>query len=150
DHGPSSPSVLLTLYVIGTFMDRDGIAWPNQQSIANGARTSVRSVQRHIQTAVRAGWLGVNLAGRGGQGWRHNAYRCAVPSDLSLDYLDEAISDAIAQNGDIEVPERSDTIASSRLPQGADTIASSRTTPAIEGDDTGDQKVTTTEAEGDD
>jgi hypothetical protein len=95
DHGPASRSVLLTLFTIGTFMNRDGYAFPGQQTIARGARASVRTVQRHIEKAEREGWIGVRLAGRGGQGWRHLAYRAAIPADLNLSYLDETIADTI-------------------------------------------------------
>jgi hypothetical protein len=151
DHGPQSPGVLLTLYTIGTFMNRDGIAWPSQEAIASGARASVRTVQRHIAAALRAGWLGVELAGRNGQGWRHNAYRCAVPEDLSLDCLDESIADAIiAQNGDIIVPERDDTMLSSASRKGHDTMLSSPVLQRDERDDNGGRKVTTSDTEGDD
>lgn len=151
DHGPRSQGLLLTLYTIGTYMDRDGIAWPSQQLIAAGARASVRTVQRHIAIAERAGWLGIQLAGRGGQGWRHNAYRAAVPDDVPLDDLDEGIADAItARNGDIEPIERHDTIVSSPSVKGHDTIVSSRTSPGLERDDNRHQNVTTKTAEGDD
>lgn len=151
DHGPRSQGLLLTLYTIGTYMDRDGIAWPSQELIAAGARASVRTVQRHIAIAERAGWLGIQLAGRGGQGWRHNAYRAAVPDDVPLDDLEEGIADAItAQNGGIEPIERHDTIVSSPSVKGHDTIVSARTSPGLERDDNRHQNVTTKTAEGDD
>lgn len=151
DHGPRSQGLLLTLYTIGTYMDRDGIAWPSQELIAAGARASVRTVQRHIAIAERTGWLGVQLAGRGGQGWRHNAYRAAVPDDVPLDDLEEGIADAItAQNGGIETPERHDTIVSSPSAKGHDTIVSARTRTDQERDDNRHQNVTTKAAKRDD
>lgn len=95
DHGPESPSVLLTLFVIGTYMDRAGVAFPSQQLIAKGIRGSVKTVQRHIEITRRDGWLCVQTAGRGGKGWRHYAYRAAIPDRVPLDDLDEAIADSI-------------------------------------------------------
>jgi predicted DNA-binding transcriptional regulator len=147
DHGPTDASVLLTLYVIGTYMNRDGYAYPNQELIARGARASARSVQRHIAAAKRAGWLAVELAGRGGKGWRFNAYRAAVPDNLLMDELDEKISDAIVSvEGDI-----SDDTAMSPptkvVPQhnqvSDDNGGRKVTTNGADGDDTGRHKVTT-------
>jgi hypothetical protein len=138
DHGPKSPSVLLTLYTIGTFMDRSGFAFPSQQLIAAGIRASVKTVQRHLDQAAHAGWIAVEIAGRSGKGWRHYVYRAAVPDHLDLDYVDEEIADAIqAQEGGI----------------GGDTTMSPRTpavTPALQEalQDRGDihgAKVTTSE-----
>lgn len=96
---------MLTLYTIGTFMDRDGFAFPNQDTIAKGSRNSVRTVRRHVDQAVAAGWLSVSLAGRGGQGWRHQSYRACVPDHIDLGATDDAISDSLsAQFGDTEAP----------------------------------------------
>lgn len=139
DHGPKSPSVLLTLFVIGTFMDRDGRAFPGQQLIAKGIRGSVKTVQRHIEIVRREGWLHVETAGRGGKGWRHYAYRAAIPDHVDLDDLDESIADSIeAIEGSLpeslsETPSkglarglREDTIVSPASAQREDTIVSPR------------------------
>jgi hypothetical protein len=91
-------------------MDREGFSYPSQETIAKGARASVRTVQRHIAAAELAGWIGIQLAGRGGKGWRHYVYRAAVPDDLPIDEIDEKLSDVIlAKEGDIE---RGDTAMS--------------------------------------
>jgi hypothetical protein len=99
--------LLLTLYVIGTYMDRDGFSFPSQGLIAKGARASIRTVKRHIAAARAGGWLGVEPGQRGGKGWRHNVYRAAVPESLPLPEKHEEISDAIrSQVGD---PDGGDT-----------------------------------------
>ena len=103
DHWPGHPSALFTMLILGTYMDREGIAWPSQSAIARGIRSTARTVQRHIADARRRHWLLVAPAGRGGQGWRHNAYQCACPDDLPLDANGEDISGALeAQVGNIE------------------------------------------------
>lgn len=173
DHGPKSPSVLLTLFVIGTFMDRTGRAFPSQQLIAKGIRGSVKTVQRHLEIARRDGWLSIETAGRGGKGWRHYAYRAAIPDHVQLDDLDESIADAIeSQEGGIEggdtivsppSTQREDTIMSPRKSQDRNCPAdvqrtiSSVTASVTENDgvrhhggDTGDSKVATNGADGGD
>lgn len=108
DYFPGSAEVLLVLLVIATYMNRDGMAFPGQTLIAKGARCGVRTVKRRIAAARELGWLGVGLAGRVGQGWRHNAYQAVVPEDLPLDEQDDALADAVAaQVGQLD--ERGDT-----------------------------------------
>jgi helix-turn-helix protein len=104
----------LTLYTLGTFMDRDGFAYPGQATLAKGARASVRTIRRHIDQAQALGWIGVSLAGNSGQAWRHYAYRCCIPDDVFLDEKDDALADVVAsQHGDIEATEGADSIVSS-------------------------------------
>jgi hypothetical protein len=105
DHGPPDPKFLLAMLVLSIYMNRDGFGYPGQLKWAAGARMSLRSVQRHIQTGKRLGWLHVENAGRGGKGWAFNAYRCCVPDDLALEELDEKISEhIIAQESDVDGP----------------------------------------------
>jgi hypothetical protein len=109
DFGPRDPGVLCSLLVLATYMDRNGFAWPSQKAWARGARVEVRSVQRHLQIAVAAGWVRIENAGRSGQGWRRNAYRCTVPDALPLDDKDEEISTAItAEFGEVDSVEDGD------------------------------------------
>ncbi|HEY0941902.1 MAG TPA: helix-turn-helix domain-containing protein [Steroidobacter sp.] len=116
----------MSLYTLGTYMDRDGYAWPSQSLWAKGSRVTERTIRRHMDRAVGLGWLAVETAGRTGQGWRHYAYRACVPDHLLLDDRDESISDALtAQNGGIEPGKGADTIVSSRQAKGADTAMSS-------------------------
>lgn len=102
DHGPDDQSILLTLFVLSTFMNRDGTCFPSQPTIAKGARVSERTVRRHLIEAQRQGWLGLEHLNTGGQGWRKNLYRCAVPDDVELSEKDDRISDSIeAADGEI-------------------------------------------------
>lgn len=61
DHWQGHTSVLLTLYTIGTYMDRNGMAYPGQKTLATAIRATVKTVQRHIETAERAGFLSAKL-----------------------------------------------------------------------------------------
>jgi hypothetical protein len=80
DHGPPQPGVILTCFVIATYMNKNtGVAFPSQKTIAKGIRGSLKTVQRNIETARRSGWLRVQVAGRNGKGWRHYAYAPAIP-----------------------------------------------------------------------
>lgn len=157
DHWPEHRNVLLTLYTISVSMDGDtGIAWPGQQLIADGARVSVKTVQRHIKLAKRIGWLGVTSKFSGGKSWRHYVYRAAIPDHLPLTRDELKVSDAItAEFGRIG---GDDTLVSPRS-NGSDTLVSPRSGNACteggdkrgvkvatnhhEGGDTGDAKVAT-------
>jgi hypothetical protein len=110
DYGPRQQGLLLTLYTLGTFMDENGFAYPGQARLARGARASVRTIRRHMELAKDLGWVGIDFAGKSGQGWRSYLYRAAVPSHVQLTDKDERLSDAlIADHGEIE---RGDTIVS--------------------------------------
>ena len=151
DHGPDDPGLLLALLVLGTYMDGNGFAFPGQPTWAKAARKSVRMLQRYIAQARRLGWLNVVNAGRGGQGWAFNGYRCCVPEWVELDEKDQSIGDALeSQEGSIE----GDDTAMSQPPiNGHDTRMSlppARVSPRVEGDDMARSKVTTSRAEGDD
>ena len=125
DHGPDDRSILLTLYVVGTFMGRDGTCFPSQPTIAKGARVSERTVRRQLEQAQKLGWIGIETMNAGGHGWRKNVYRCAVPDDVEIDEKDEKVAGAIeAQEGEI-APLRQDTQMSARS-IGADTQMSAR------------------------
>lgn len=151
DYGPARPSFRLAMLTLGTWMNRDGEAFPSQDKWARGACMTVRSIQRHLAFATRTGWLGVALAGRTGQGWRHNLYRAAIPDGVPLDGLDEDISDALQDLcGGIESTEGDDKAMSAPASKGGDSIVSSRCNDRAEGDDRASKKVTTGEAEGDD
>jgi hypothetical protein len=128
DHGPQDPGLLLSLFVLATWMNRGGYAYPSQESWARGARVSKRTVQRHQKLAVATGWLVIEDARRvGTHGWRQNAYRCAIPDALELDDQEEAISEAIGnEGGEIEPHEGDDTQMSSASLKPSDSIVSSR------------------------
>lgn len=123
DHGPTTPSVLLTLYTIGTYMDGEGFCFVGQQRIADGARTSMRSVQRHIATARRTGWIHVELTRTTGKKNPHlsflNNYRACVPEYVELSDTDEELRDVLlSQQEEIE---GDDTAMAARYPEGDDT-----------------------------
>ncbi len=131
DHGPDQQGLLLTLYTLGTFMDDNGFAYPGQQTLAHGARASVRTIRRHMEQAQKLGWVEFELAGRSGQGWRRYIYRCAVPDHVPLGEKDEMLADAVASEwGNIK---RADTLVSSPSPKRADTLMAA---PSPKGADT--------------
>jgi hypothetical protein len=107
DHADVQPSVLLTLHTISTFMDGEGFCFVGQARIAAGARTSVRSVRRHIADAEKKGWLSIKLQPVKGKKNLHlsflNNYRACVPRQLDLADTDEMLRDAVVSSlGDVE------------------------------------------------
>lgn len=149
DHSPLKPSTMLTMFMIGTFMDEDGFTFVGQGRIAKGARASARSVQRHIESARRLGWLHVELvrvkSKQNAKVTFMNNYRATVPADLELPEKDEELRDfMLSRVGDIDV--------------GDDTaLASPSWAPDTDGDDNQsrrtrqpERKVTTFTADGDD
>ena len=48
-----------------------------------------------LDRAEALGWIYIALAGRSGQGWRHNSYRACVPDHVPLTDKDEELSEAI-------------------------------------------------------
>jgi len=140
DHGPDDRGFLLAMLMLNTYMDNSGYAYPSQSTWASASRISTRHLQRHLALAQQLGWVSVVNAGRGGQGWRHNGYRCCVPDHVELEEKDEALADVIAsQVGDIESQNN-----------GGDRIASSRIPITAEGDDNNRVNVTTGGAHRDD
>jgi hypothetical protein len=132
DHGPDNPSVLLTLHTIATFMDGDGFCFVGQARIAAGARTSVRTVKRHISEARALSWLHVELTRVQGKKNAHvsflNNYRACVPGYLELDEKDEELRDVVlSSSGDVDEPYYS---------EGGDTAMAPRSTSRDEGGDT--------------
>ena len=75
DHGPNEQGFLLVMHTLRTYMDRDGLAYPSQQTLARGARMHVRNVRRHLRRAEELHWIETSSAGRTHRDWRHNAYR---------------------------------------------------------------------------
>jgi hypothetical protein len=122
DYGPRQQGLLLTLYTLGTYLDRDGFAYPAQKTLARGARTSVRTIRRHMRQAVGLGWMSMEQMNQGGQDWRCYRYRCAVPDHIPLSRLDETMADGIVSNyAEIE---GADKAMSSPSTERADSIVS--------------------------
>jgi hypothetical protein len=83
EHGLSNSVARLILMVISLHMDPDGSnAFPSQETIAERAKVTTRSVVTHVGKAVRLGWLRKYTAGRTGQGWHLNGYEATVPDDV--------------------------------------------------------------------
>lgn len=124
-------------------MDDHGFAYPGQETLARGARSSIRTIRRHMEQAQKLGWVDFELAGRTGQGWRQYLYRCCVPDHVRLGDKDEVLADAVVSEfGDIEradtrmsspSPGREDTSVSAPSPKRADTCGQ----PAQKRGDTG-------------
>jgi hypothetical protein len=102
DEGPKNRDFLCAMLTLHTWMDVNGFAYPSLRTWAKGARMSTNTLTKHYKAALRDGWLGVEQHG-GGQAWRRNSYRAAVPLNIELSDKDEKLSDAlISQFGDIE------------------------------------------------
>jgi Helix-turn-helix domain len=83
----------LCLLTLRTFMDRDGYAYPSQETIAKGASVSEKTAQRKLDTARKLGWLHVETRGRTGQGWKLHGYRCCIPDHIAVGAPDQRIID---------------------------------------------------------
>lgn len=124
DHGPDDRSLLLTLLVVSTWMNRAGSCFPNQRTIAKATRMSERTVRRQMREAESLGWVGREFMHRGGHASRNHLYRACVPDHVSLDDRDEEVSDLLeAQDGRIESPQRPDTQVSAPAQRPASIVA---------------------------
>jgi len=52
DLGPEHPLTRLVSLVLGTFINRDGNAWPSIPTIAHRSRMGERATRRHLQIAT--------------------------------------------------------------------------------------------------
>ena len=67
---------------------------------------STNTLTKHYKTALRDGWLGVGRNPEGGQSWKRNSYRAAVPAHIELTEKDLMLSDALlSEFGDIDAHE---------------------------------------------
>jgi hypothetical protein len=105
DHGPRSRDFICAMLTLRTWMDDNGHAFPSLRTWAAATRMSVNTLTKHYRSALRDGWLGVEQNPEGGQAWKRNCYRAAVPSHIQLPEKDEMLANAlISQFGDIHVP----------------------------------------------
>lgn len=161
DHAPFDRAMKATLYTLHAFMDRSGRAWPSQERVADSLKCSVRTVQRDIARARRAGWLLTEFTGEG-KAWRRNAYVATVPDGVNLSETDEALADAadrqrddtgqVADDTGLSSPcsHAGDTALSEPCIDADDTSLSSRSHSHTDGDDTQRHMVTTPMTDGDD
>jgi hypothetical protein len=85
-----------------TWSDDSGYAFPSLRTWAKGARMAIGTLRKHIDTAVRLEWLGVEVWQQKGKNWRQNVYRCSVPAHVELNAKDQALADLlVAEYGEI-------------------------------------------------
>lgn len=130
DYGPQQQGILLTLLMLGTFMDERGVAYPSQKTLARAARGCVRTVKSHVKQAKALGWLEVELAGRNGKGWRHYAYRCTVPDAVAIS-VDERGATIVAPPSP-SAPQRGATANAPPTPQGGAILSEGGASPSTE------------------
>lgn len=148
DHGPSDPGFLLAMLVLRTYMDESGFAYPGQGTWAKGARKSVRMIQRYIVRAQHDDWLVVGNAGRTGQGWKHNGYRCCVPDWVALGEKDEVLADAVtAIFGEVE---DTDIVASAPVANATNTTSNAASTTTNTGTKADDILMSSRQPKGND
>lgn len=117
DHGPKSRDFRCAMLTLRTWMDDDGFAYPNLRTWAAGACMSTNTLSKHYKAALRDGWLGVERNPQGGQSWKRNSYRAAVPANVKLPEKDEQLSDVlISEFGDIENHEEESCVTQSETP----------------------------------
>ncbi len=97
DHGPNCPTTRATLLMLSTFMNRDGIAYPSQETLAAATCFHANSVQRAIKRANSEGWIWIeSQKSEKGRGWRKNTYIAVVPDTVPLSAKAQASSDRLA------------------------------------------------------
>lgn len=104
DHGPKSRDFLCAMLTLRTWMGDDGFAGPGLRTWAAGTRMAVGTLRKHVDFAIRNGWLGLNKNQGERQSWRKAAYRAGIPNSLEhlLTDKDESLSNTlISQIGDI-------------------------------------------------
>jgi hypothetical protein len=117
DQGPKSRDFICAMHTLRTWMDDNGFAYPNLRTWAAGARMSTNTLTKHYKAALREGWLGVERNPQGGQSWKRNSYRAAVPAHIKLPEKDEQLSDVLlSEFGDIEDHEEESCVTQSETP----------------------------------
>jgi len=99
DHGPRDRDFLLAMLTLELRMDPDGFAWPGLRLWAADACMAVGTLRKHIATAIRHGWLGIERK----RGRKPDAYRAAVPRALALEARDIELADhLVSRVGEID------------------------------------------------
>jgi len=78
--GPPSPTTRLLLLVLGTHINREGLAWPSQSTLAEETGLSERVIPEHLETAEQLGWIERTSSRDQGKAWRRHTYRIRIPS----------------------------------------------------------------------
>lgn len=71
------------LSAIGTFANREGIAWPSQETIAMRLGVARETVCKSIQRLRRYGYLD-RYRKRTARGWKRNVYRLLYPEYVPI------------------------------------------------------------------
>jgi hypothetical protein len=65
-------------------MDDKASCFPSIRLLCVETGFSNRTVIDHLKIAEAAGWIRIELAGRGGQGWKRNLYTALIPQGSEL------------------------------------------------------------------
>jgi hypothetical protein len=79
ERGPASPTTRLLLLVLGTHVNRDGLAWPSQKTLAQETGLSERVIPQHMASAEVLGWIERTSRRVAGQKWALHCYRIRIP-----------------------------------------------------------------------
>ena len=81
DDGELNPTTKLVGFVLSTYSNGRGHAFPGRQTLARGSSVSVRSAERAVTRLEGAGWIAVSRS-RGGRS-RTNGYALLLPETAS-------------------------------------------------------------------
>jgi hypothetical protein len=84
-----SRTAKLVGFVISTYMNGDGVAWPSRNTIAAGGSVTVRAVDAAVKLLEGQGFLEVERDGRGGR-TRVNQYVAVIPETAHAVHRSEA------------------------------------------------------------
>ncbi|MGC3982812.1 MAG: helix-turn-helix domain-containing protein [Steroidobacteraceae bacterium] len=105
DHGPRDATLRLCLLTLRTFMDSNGSAFPSQATLAKAACVAEFTVQKKLKRASELQWLGIQVAGHTGKGWKHYRYVACIPDDIGVPDKHERLAEKWSEIGDVSTLE---------------------------------------------
>lgn len=143
EHWPDHRGALFTLIMLASYLNRSAMAWPKIKTLIEDTGQKDRTIERHLDLAIKHGWLRKRtryVKGRG-RASKLTEYMAVVPESIDLTPLEQQISDGVVTR----LRERAHQVSRAR-----EQIAPEDPTPEAEGPDTKHPEDPTREAQGPD
>lgn len=79
NRGPVNPTTRHVLLALGTFTNKEGIAWPTTLQLAAATGLSERTVCTHLKIAANEAWIEIKER-KVGKNWKHHIYKITIPT----------------------------------------------------------------------